>query len=52
MILDLIRTSNAKILRVIRGMVQQAEVQPLPQDWETRLGKFLSAFDTYPLTPL
>ena len=38
-ILDLAGTENAKLLKVVRGMVKQAELQPLPEDWETRFGK-------------
>jgi len=37
-------TANAKLLKVGRGMIKQAELQPLPQDWENRVGKIISAF--------
>ena len=51
MILDLAGTAKEKLLRVVRGMIRQAELQPLPEDWEHRIGKVVSAFHTYPLTP-
>jgi len=49
-ILDLAGKVNAKLLKVVRGMIKQAELQPLPQDWGNRVGKILSAFRMYPLT--
>ena len=39
-ILDLAGTENARLLKVVHGMIKQAELQPLPKDWETRIGKF------------
>jgi len=51
MILELADTAKAKLLKVVRGMVKQAELRPLPEDWEHRIGKILSAFRIYPLTP-
>ena len=39
-ILDLAGTENAKLLKVVHGMIKQAGLQPLPTDWENRIGKF------------
>ena len=52
MILNLAGTTNAKLLRAVRGMIKQAEVHPLTQYWESRIGKFDSASHSYPLIPL
>ena len=52
MILDLAGAANAKLLKVVRGMVKQAQLRPLPEDWETRIGKILSDFRIFPPTPL
>ena len=40
MILDLAGTENAKLLKAVHGMIKQAELQPLPTDWETPIAKF------------
>ena len=37
--LDLAGTENAKLLKVVHSMIKQAELQPPPEDWETRLDK-------------
>jgi MinD-like ATPase involved in chromosome partitioning or flagellar assembly len=50
-VLDLAGMARAKLLKVVRGMVKQVELQPLPEDWENRVGKTLSNFRIYPLTP-
>jgi hypothetical protein len=42
-ILDLAGTAKAKLLKVVRGIIKQAELRPLPEGWETRFGKKLSA---------
>ena len=47
-ILDLAGTAKAKLIRVVRGMMKQAELQPLPKDWENRIGKILLSFHIYP----
>ena len=39
-ILNLAGTENAKLLKAVHGMIKQAELQPLPEDWEIRFGKF------------
>ena len=39
-ILDLAGRANAKLLKSVRGMIKQAELQPLPEDWENRIGEF------------
>jgi hypothetical protein len=41
-ILDLAGIANAKLLKVVRGIINQAELQPLPEGWENRLGMKLS----------
>jgi hypothetical protein len=38
-VLDLAGMARAKLLKVVRGMVKQVELQPLPEDWENRVGK-------------
>ena len=50
-ILDLAGTAKAKLLRVVRGMIKQAGLQPLPKDWENHIGKNLSFFHIYPSDP-
>ena len=37
--LDLAGTENAKLLKVVQGMIKQAELQPLPKDLENRISK-------------
>jgi len=51
MILDLAGTAKAKLLKVVRGIIKQAELQPHPEDWENRVGKIISGTHIYPLTP-
>jgi len=51
MILDLASTAKSKLLKVVRGMIKQAELRPRPEDWENRIGEILSTFRIYPLTP-
>lgn len=51
-ILDLAGTGKAKLLKVVRGLIKQAELQRLPKNWENRVGMILSAFHLSPLTPL
>ena len=50
-ILDIAGAANAKLLKVVRGMVKQAELPPLPEDWETRIGKILLDFCIFHTTP-
>ena len=50
-ILELASAENAKILKVVRGMVKQAELPPLPEDWENRIGKILPDFCIFHPTP-
>ena len=48
MILDLAGTAKSKLLKVVRGIIKQAELRPRPEDWETRIGEILPAFCIYP----
>ena len=41
-ILDLSGTANVKLLKVVRGLVKQAKLQPLPQYLETLIIKLFS----------
>jgi len=52
MILDLASTTKTKLLKVVRGIIKQAELRPRPEDWESRIGEILPTFRVYPLTPL
>ena len=50
-ILDLSGTAKQKLLKVLRGLAKDAELQPLLEDWEKGIGMFLSTSHIYPLTP-
>ena len=43
-ILDLAGTAKQKLLKVLRGLAKDAELQPLLEDWEKRIRMFLSLF--------
>ena len=51
LVLNLAGTANAKLLKAVRGMIKQAEVHPLTQYWENRIGRFFPASHSYPLIP-
>jgi len=51
MILGLAGTAKSKLLKVVRGIIKQAELQPQPEDWENRIGEIHSTSRIYPLTP-
>ena len=51
MLLDLTGAGNAKLLKVVRGMIKHAELPPLSEDWENRIGKILFNFCIIPPTP-
>ena len=40
-ILELAGTAKEKLLRVLRGLAKDVELQPLLDDWEKRIGMFL-----------
>lgn len=40
-ILDLVGTENAKLLKAVRGLIKQAEVDPITQHWENRIRKII-----------
>ena len=51
MILDLAGAANVKLTKVVMGMVKQAELPPLPEDWEKRIGKILPDLCIFRPTP-
>ena len=51
MLLDLASASDVQLFNVVRGIVKQAELPPLPEDWKNRISKILSDFRIFPPTP-
>ena len=39
-ILELVGTKNETLLIAVQGMIKQAELEPLSEDWENRIGEF------------
>ena len=50
-ILDLAGAGNVKLLKVVRGMIKHAELPPLSEAWENRIGKILFDFCIVHPTP-
>ena len=50
-ILDLAGAGNAKLLTVVRSMIKHAELPPLSEDSENRIGKILFDFCIFHPTP-